>query len=93
MKHLVEKVKLEVMIWGTILDMGFKLMRDSLSDWYNYKIKLKQAIRANKLLYIKIFDILLLEKKDSGVTNRDKRIWIERLKIQHLDYLRSLGKK
>ena len=92
MKRLVTRVYVELVFLETLLSLSWNIIRDSLKDSYNYKISLRKALRLNKTLYQDVFEINFM-KKEEGVTERDKTIWIEQKRDQHLEYLEQLGKR
>lgn len=92
MKRLVTKVYIELVFLETLLSLSRHIIRDSFKDCYNYKISLKRAFKLNKNLYRNLFEINFM-KKEEGVTERDKTIWIEQKRDQHLEYLEQLGKR
>lgn len=92
MKQLVQKMKMEMVFLDIILSFSYHIICDSFKDWYNYRISLRRAFRLNKNLYIKIFEIDMMNK-DSLVRERDKRIWIEQKRDQKEEYLKRLGER
>lgn len=92
MKRLITKVMVEIEIAKTILALFTLMICDTFSDWYNYKISLSRAVKTNKILYKNIFEITLMDKS-GGVTEKDKRIWIERRFRQKEDYLKQMGER
>ena len=76
----------------TLLSFYRPIICDALRDWFIYKISLKRALRMNKILQRRIFEINMMDEEEL-VTERDKGIWIEQKRDQKEEYLKGFGER
>ena len=83
---------MEMVFLETLLSFYRPIISDSLKDWCIYKISLRRALRMNKILQRRIFEINTMDEEEL-VTEKDKRIWIDQKRDQKEEYLKQYGER